>query len=166
MATLYIENEQSIHPLDIAEQLAEARDWIFDRPGDEELVAEIASNWCNYRIWFTWHAELGALIFSCAFDNKLPESCREKVYPLLSKVNEKLWVGHFDISPDDGCITFRHTQLMRGSKGATSEQIEDLLDIAIAECERFYPAFQTVIWSDKSVDNALELALFDTIGEA
>ena len=45
-------------------------------------------------------------------------------------------------------------------------QLRDLLDIAIQESERFYPAFQSVVWGGKSPAEALEIALFETIAEA
>ena len=45
-------------------------------------------------------------------------------------------------------------------------QIEDMLGIALQECNRFYPAFQHVIWAGKSPRDALDSALFETAGEA
>ena len=35
------------NPLDLAESLCEDRDWLFDRPASEELVADIAGSWCH-----------------------------------------------------------------------------------------------------------------------
>lgn len=154
------------NPLDLAEQLIIDRDWLCDRPVDEELVAEVQSSWCNYRIWFTWQEEMGVLIFSCAYDSKVPEKQRSKIYPLLAHVNEKMWVGHFDIGAEDGMIMYRHALLLRGGKQASPEQLEDLLDIAMTECNRFYPAFQSVLWGGNTVEEALEIALLDTVGEA
>jgi hypothetical protein len=46
------------------------------------------------------------------------------------------------------------------------EQIEDLVDISVSECERFYPAFQLVIWGGKSAEEAIAAAMIDPIGEA
>jgi len=154
------------NPLDIAEQLITDRDWLCDRPVEEELVAEVTSSWCNYRIWFTWQPDLGVLIFSCAYDIKIHKRHCEKLYPLLAAVNEKLWLGHFDLSSEDGVIMYRHAQLLRGAQGATPEQLEDLMDIAITECNRFYPAFQSVLWGGNTIHEALEIALLDPVGEA
>ncbi len=154
------------NPLDIAEQLILDREWLCDRPVEEELVAEVQSSWCNYRIWFTWQPDLGVLIFSCAYDIKIHEKHRAKLYPLLAAVNEKLWLGHFDLSSEDGVIMYRHAQLLRGASGASPEQLEDLLDIAITECNRFFPAFQSVLWGGNTHHEALEIALLDTVGEA
>jgi hypothetical protein len=46
------------------------------------------------------------------------------------------------------------------------EQLEDLVDIAITECERFYPAFQFVVWGGKSPKEGIGAAMLDTAGEA
>ncbi len=156
----------SQNPLDLAEQLVNDRDWLFERPDDAELVAEVTGNWCNYRIWFAWQPDLGGLIFSCAFDSKIPEKSRSKIHPLLSAVNEKMWLGHFDMGSEDGMIMFRHALLLRGGLGATTEQLEDLMDIAITECNRFFPAFQSVLWGGNTVEEALQIAMLDTVGEA
>lgn len=156
----------SNNPLDLAEQLILERDWLCDRPVDEELIAEVQGHWCNFRIWFAWQPDLNALIFSCAYDIKIPEKSRSKIYPLLAAVNEKMWLGHFDLGSEDGIIMFRHGLLLRGGQRVTTEQFEDLIDIAMSECNRFYPAFQSVLWGGNSVEQALEIALLDTVGEA
>jgi len=61
---------------------------------------------------------------------------------------------------------FRHTTLLRGAGGASVEQLEDLVDIALTECERYYPAFQFVIWGGKNPSQAIAAAMLDTVGEA
>lgn len=165
-ATQFILEKAPQNPLDLAEQLIMSREWLCDRPAQEELVAEVQSEWCNFRIWFAWQPELGAMIFSCAYDVKIPAKQREKIYPLLARVNEKMWLGHFDIGAEDGMIMFRHALLLRGGQSATPEQLEDLMDIAMVECNRFYPAFQSVLWGGNTIDEALEIALLDTVGEA
>ena len=45
-------------------------------------------------------------------------------------------------------------------------QLEDLVDTAILECDRFYPALQLVVWGDRPVAEAIEAAMMDTVGEA
>jgi len=37
---------------------------------------------------------------------------------------------------------------------------------AIQACERYYPAFQFVVWAGKSAAEAMSAAMFDTEGEA
>ena len=158
--------ETAANPLDLVEKLAVANDWPFHRQTDEELAAEIAGQWCHYKLWFAWHPELGVMHLSCALDMKVPAKKRTPVYALLAMANEKLWLGHFDLWSEEGLPVFRHAVLFREGIGASSELIEDLVDIAVSECERFYPAFQFVIWGGKDPAEAITAALLETEGEA
>ena len=88
------------------------------------------------------------------------------VHHLLALINEKLWLGHFDLSSEDGTPMFRHTLLLRGAGPASVEQLEDLVDVSISESDRYYPAFQFVIWGGKTATEALNAALIDVAGEA
>ena len=44
--------------------------------------------------------------------------------------------------------------------------LEDIVDIGIFECERYYPAFQLVLFDNTQPITALELSVIDTIGRA
>src|SRR3546814_1780224 len=85
---------------------------------------------------------LGALSFTCAFDMKVPANRRRDLHSLLAYVNEKALIGHFDYWVEEGMVVFRQALLLRGGLGATTEQIEDLMEIGLSACERFSPAFQ------------------------
>ena len=167
MTSMMIKTIDEIHnPLDLAELVIMDRDWVFDRPADGELVAEVNGNWCNYRIWFTWQEDCGGLTLSCALDSKFSNKQMTMIYALLALVNEKLWLGHFDICSDDNSVVFRHSLLLRDGAGTTAEHLQELLDHAISECERFYPAFQSVVWGGKTPAEAMQIALFETVAEA
>jgi hypothetical protein len=80
--------------------------------------------------------------------------------------NEKLWLGHFDLWTEENLPVFRHAVLLRDGVGVSSGLLEDLVDIAVTECERFSPAFQFVIWGGKSPLEAMAAAMLETEGEA
>lgn len=164
--SLVYEDEPTTNPLDLVEQVVAANDWAFDRRSDEELAAEVPGKWCNYSLYFAWREDMEAMHFTCAFDMKVPDAKKPAISELLVMVNEKLWLGHFGLWEDEGVPMFRHTSLLRGSIGLSSEQAEDLVDIAVTECERFYPAFQFVIWGGKSAKEAVAASMLDTVGEA
>ena len=154
------------NPIDVVEEIVSSNDWTFDRAGDNELAVEVAGQWCNYRLYFSWRDDYHALHFSCAFDMRVPEIRLAPVHQLLALVNEKMWIGHFDLWSDDGLPMFRHAVLLRGSEGASAEQLEDLVSVALNECDRFYPAFQFVIWSGKAPADAIAAAMISPAGEA
>jgi hypothetical protein len=154
------------NPIDLVEEIVAANDWVHDRTSEEELIVEISGRWCDYRLFFVWQEELSALHFSCGFDMKVAKGRRRAIYELLALANEKLWLGHFDLSAEENCPAFRHAVLLRGVLAASTEQVEDLVDIALSECERFYPAFQLVLWGGKTPEDAIAAAMIDPIGEA
>lgn len=160
------ENIPAPNPIDLVEEMVLSHEWPHDRASDEEIVVEIAGRWCDYRLFFVWQEEISAMHFSCSFDMKVPKPRRASVYELLAFINEKLWLGHFDLAAEDSSPAFRHALLLRGGYGASTEQVEDLVEIALSECERFYPAFQFVIWGGKSAEDAMTAAMIDPIGEA
>jgi len=49
---------------------------------------------------------------------------------------------------------------------ATTAQCRSMLAEALAACERYFPAFQFVVWAGKSPAEAMAAAMFDTDGEA
>jgi hypothetical protein len=153
-------------PLDVIEQVAGARDWSFERAGDGEIAVSISGQWSDYHLTFSWREDLETLHLACTFDLRAAERQRPDIYALLGLLNERLWLGHFDLWSEDGTILFRHTLPLSGVSGVSHAQCEDLLDMAIDACERFYPAFQFVVWAGKSPEEAIAAAMFDTEGEA
>ena len=154
------------HPLDVVERVVTANDWLFDRRSDQEMAAQVPGHWCDYSLYFAWNEEVGALHFTCAFDMRVPAGKRAAISELLSLVNERIWLGHFGVSEEEGLPMYRHALPLRGTAGPTAGQLEDLLDNAVYECERFYPAFQFVIWGGKSAEEAIAAAMIETVGEA
>ncbi|MDD3182689.1 MAG: YbjN domain-containing protein [Alphaproteobacteria bacterium] len=167
MSFLTVQEQSLTHnPLDIVEEIVAANEWLFDRSNEDELVVELAGRWCHYRMYFVWQREVGALQFSCQFDMRVPEGKRCDVNDLLSLLNNRLWLGHFDLDLQNNSPLFRYTVLARSDRLPGVEVFEDLVEIALTECERFYPAFQFVVWGGKSPTEALTAAMIDTAGQA
>jgi hypothetical protein len=160
------DRERATNPLDVLEQIVTANEWAFERRSDGEMAAEAPGKWCDYGLFFSWSPEISAMHFSCAFDLKVPPEGRGKLFELLAMANEKLWIGHFGLESEDGVPVFRHSVLLRGAPGASAESLEDMVDIALTECERFFPAFQFVLWGGKTPGEALQAAMLDCVGEA
>ena len=157
---------ETLHPLELLEQVITARDWTFERRGDDELAVEVPGRWCDYGVFFSLSPELETLHVSCALDMRVPENRRIAVSELLAVANEKLWIGHFALWAEEGLPMFRYSLLLGPELSLGAERLESLIDVAISECERFYPAFQYVIWGGKSPSDAVEAAMLDTVGEA
>ena len=166
MSMTALSHDAAANPLDIMEQIVIANDWAFDRRSDSEMAAEAPGRWCDYGLYFSWSHEISAMHFTCAFDLKVPDKQRSALYELLALANERLWIGHFGMESEDGMPVFRHSVLLRGAPGASAESLEDMVDIAITECERCFPAFQFVLWGGKAPQDALAAAMLECVGEA
>ncbi len=159
-------NERVEHPVDVVERLASLKDWSFDRDDADEISIGVTGAWSEYNVAFTWLPQFEALHLACAFDLKVPERRRSEANALVARINEQLWVGHFDIWSKDGVVMFRHAMLLAGGAQPNSAQCEAILANALEACERYYQSFQFVVWANKTATESLEGAMFETRGEA
>ena len=154
------------HPLTVVESIAADNNWPFERSGEDEITIISKGQWTDYQISFTWMHEIEALHLACAFDMKIPENRRSEVQRLVAAINEQLWLGHFDIWTHTGMIMHRQALVLPGGITASARQCESMLAGTVHACERYYPAFQFVVWAGKSTQEAMAAAMFDTEGEA
>ena len=102
------------HPLTLVEASVVARGWVAERTGADELVTEVNGSWADYQLLFAWREDIAALHVTCAFDARMPDDRRAEIYELLALVNDRLWIGHFDVSGPERLPAFRHSLLLRG----------------------------------------------------
>ena len=61
---------------------------------------------------------------------------------------------------------YRQALILPGGLTASPAQCELMLEGALHACERYYPALQFVVWAGKTAAEAMDAAMFDTVGEA
>ena len=155
-----------LNPIDIVEEVIYEKKWSFSRADEYELVADISSKWCQYRLYFTWSENIRAISFTITFDLKFPQNKIIKAYELIGLINEKLWLGHFDITSKNGIPAFRHTILSNADSDFLHKKLENLVDIAIYECEKYYPSFQQVLFDQIEPSESLLFTNFEVLGSA
>jgi hypothetical protein len=166
MSLLEFEPQATLHPVDIIEHIAAINDWNFERQDADEISISVRGSWSDYHVSFNWMEDLESLHIASAFDLKVPEARRHEVKALIALINEQLWVGHFDMWAKDGIVMFRHALLLAGGVEVAGRQCEVLLDTALDMSERYFQAFQFVVWAGKSARESLDAAMFQTAGEA
>jgi hypothetical protein len=160
------QNDDVPNPLDVIETLATTNDWLFDRSADDEIHITVEGSWSDLHICLNWRSDLEGLHLAATFDMRVPSGRREEIGRLVSLINEQLFLGHFDLWRHDGALLFRNGLLLTGGAEASTEQCEALMALALEACERYYPAFQFVIWAGKNAEEAIEACLLETMGEA
>lgn len=165
MAISEVETSQTRNPIDLVDQIANQNDWASDRTTDDELTMQVAGKWADYHVSLNWRDDLETLHIACAFDARVPDNRLAEVYKLVAQINEQLWLGHFDVWRDEGLIMYRQGLMLNGAL-ATPEQCEALLRAALEACERYFQAFQFVVWAGKDSRHALSSIMFETEGRA
>lgn len=154
------------NPIDLVEALVTAKDWAFERPAECELNANVAGSWCDYSLSFTWHDDIEAVHMAIAFDMRVAADKRREIQVAMARINEQIMLGHFDLWSDDGVILFRHSLMLQGGAQVTEEQCDALIHLGVESCERYYPAFQFVIWAGKTAEEAIAASMFEVAGSA
>lgn len=157
--------ERVTNPIDLIEQIAARNDWSCDRTGADELTLIVSGSWADYHVSMNWRDDLEALHLACAFDFKTPKNRITEMYRLIAQINEQLWLGHFDLWTQEGLVMYRHALLLNGTV-ATPAQCEAMLKAALDACERYYQAFQFVVWAGRESHEALATTQFETHGQA
>ncbi len=167
VSTDFEDDEFPSNPLDLAERFVSLNGWTFERRNDEEMAIDLPGQWSDYSLYLAWSEESEIMYFTCVFDLKVSEQCRPVLYELLCIINERLWLGHFGFWAEEKLPIFRYSILLRGMDPESClERIEDVVDVALSECDRFYPAFQFGLRDGHSAAEALSASLLDTVGEA
>ena len=165
MATSETGFDRVYNPVDLVEQVAQTHEWACERTNEDELTLNVAGTWTDYHVSLNWRTDLESLHIACAFDFKVPENRMGEVYRLIAQINEQMWLGHFDLWSHEGLIMFRHGLMLNGTV-ATPGQCEALLRAGLEACERYYQAFQFVVWAGKDSRSALSSTMFETHGQA
>ncbi|MEL6506460.1 MAG: YbjN domain-containing protein [Pseudomonadota bacterium] len=155
-----------VDPLDLIEQVAVSLDLDCERVDDTELHVVTKGAWRDTGIWFTWRPELSTLQLGAPLDLKVPEARMADAFRLVGHVNERLWIGHYDLWSEDQSVVYRNAAVLPENGYLDPQQAEILIKATAEAVERFFPAFNFLIWGEKSPEDALQSAMFETQGSA
>ncbi|MFZ5962415.1 YbjN domain-containing protein [Thalassococcus sp. BH17M4-6] len=158
--------EDDIHPIDIVEHLAEHHDWDFDRIADDQIAMAVEGQWRTYSITLAWSGYDETLRMICTFEMEPPEDRLPALYEGLNAVNDQCWAGAFSFWAEQQLMVYRYGLVLSGGNVASPEQIDTLISAAVISAERYYPAFQLMIYSDQSPRDALQVAIAEAYGRA
>ena len=158
--------EFALDPLDVVERVLTAENLSFDRSDDGDLAFSLTGDWKDYELWFAWRPEADCLQLCLSLDIRAKKSRRNQAYALLSMINQRVWLGHFELWPDDGEIVFRHSLPLPTGERPTLAQAASMIDTAVEAADRFYPAFDFLLKGGKTPEEAMASCMFDTVGQA
>lgn len=158
--------EEDLHPIDIVEHIAEVRDWNFERIADDQIAMAVEGQWKSYSITLAWSAYDETLRLICSYEAQPPEDKLPKLYEALNAVNDECWAGSFTYWERQQLMIYRYGLVLAGGQVASPDQIDTMIRSAVRDAERFYPAFQLVVWGDRTVKDAMQVAIAEAYGRA
>ncbi len=156
----------TLHPIDVVEDIARAYEWDFDRANADQIAMEVEGQWRSYALTLAWNEADEALRLLVSFSMNPPEGRLPALYETLNRANAELWNGGFCFLPEEGRMIWRSALQLAGVMGPTPEQIDAMIGDAITESERLYPAFQLAVWGEGSARAALKVAMAPAYGHA
>ena len=152
-------------PLDVVEHVLAAENLPFDRTEDGDLAFSLAGDWKDYELWFAWRPEGDCLQLCLGMDLTATQEMRAAAHELISQINPRDWLGHFELW-EDGEIIFRHGMALTAGEQPSLAQAAAMIDVAMEGADRFYPAFDFLVRGAKSPADAIAACMFETVGEA
>jgi hypothetical protein len=156
----------SLDPLDVVERVLVAENLSFDRTDDGDLAFALTGDWKDFELWFAWRPEADCLQLCLSVDLKAGASLRDSAHSLVNLINQRVWLGHFEVWADEGEIVFRHAMSLPDGERPSMAQTASMIDAAMEAADRFFPAFDFLISGGKTPEEAMEACMFETVGNA
>ena len=137
-----------------------------ERVDQAELHLAMPGAWRDAGVWFTWRPELSTIQMGAPLEIKVPDNRIAEAARLITLVNERLWIGHFDLWSEENTIIYRNAVVLPEAGAIDNVQAQCLISGASEAIDRFFPAFNYLVWGGKTPEEALEASLFDTVGTA
>ena len=159
-------DQDDVHPIDLVEHIAEHHDWQFDRIHDDQIAMAVEGQWRTYSITLAWSAFDETLRLICTFEMEPPAHRLPALYEMLNVLNDRCWAGAFTWWADQNMMVYRYGLVLAGDQEAGTEQIDTMINAAVASCEQYYPAIQLATWAERTPQEALQVAIGGAYGRA
>ena len=136
------------------------------RDSRDEIIIFSKGVWRNYEISFKWDSKRKIIEIITYFEMSKKNRINKSIYSLISDINKKANVGFFNYCTELNAILFSYKISIKGQDSISVEQIKNIINIVIDECDRFFPVFFVFFYKKQDPIHALDIALLDTVGEA
>ncbi|PRY92579.1 hypothetical protein BCF33_1428 [Hasllibacter halocynthiae] len=155
------------HPIDLAETIAAAMDWEFERIDGEQLALAVEGDWRTYAVTLAWCPSDDTLRLALTYEmEELAEGRAAVLRDLLNRINDRVWTGAFTHWEEQGLMVWRYGLALDGAEGATPQQIDRMVRAARGAADRFYPAVQLAAYGETDAPEALQVAIAEGFGRA
>ena len=156
-------SDSKFHPINLLEKIIISKNWVFERPLEDEIYIEVPTKFSNLIIQVSWLKTQGRIEIKSFFYIKMDFSRNIEIYKLLNLINNKINCGHFLIN-ECKYPAFKYSIIVKDHRSIKFELLKEILNYAIIESEKFFPVFQLVLWGGKKAEEAILFFDFQTEG--
>jgi hypothetical protein len=161
------EDNLEANPIDLTEMFAIKTDLDFSRVDNNEISVLLKDELPRYILSVIFRADCEIVYFSCDMDLSAPKNKRLAIADAVAKVNEKIWIGHFDLLSDENRVVYSLTIPFMSSFLMDETSVESIIQLITDECNRFYHYFAIIITDNKKTrDSTLNALFLEEAGEA
>ena len=154
------------NPIELVARFVVRQDWFLKQTHADGVVVDVPGHWGQYQLRVDWQEDLQVLSVHVMFDLLFDDVPMARLKTLLSDLNDHLFLGHFRLSSDKRQVQLYYVLSLRGAGGATSEQIEDVVDILLGQCEQAAPAFAQLVFAPDQLTLSAGLIMVPVAGQA
>ncbi len=136
------------------------------RDSEYQLTINSKGLWNTYNISISWCENKKIFEINTYLDCVSKFKSNNSIYVLISNINEKVKLGHFNYSSKLSKVFYNYKVSVKGQDFVTIEQVEYLINITTEECDRFFPVFFVYFNKKKSPQSSIDIAILETCGEA
>ncbi len=153
-------------PIELVARLVVQQDWLLKQTQSDRVVVDVPGQWGQYQLRVDWQEDLQVLCVHVMLDLLFDDVPAVRLEKLLSDVNAHLFLGHFRLHSDKRQVQLYYVLPLRGACGVTPEQIEDVVDILLGQCEQAAPAFAQLVFAPERSASSASLVMVPVAGQA
>ena len=153
-------------PIELVARFVVQQDWFLKQTHADGVLVDVPGQWGQYQLRVDWKEDLQVLCVHIMLDMLFDGVPAMRLETLLSELNDHLFMGHFRLSSDKRGVQLYYVLPLRGAGGATPEQIEDVVDILLGQCEQAAPAFAQLVFAPDRPASSAGLIMVPVAGRA
>lgn len=134
-------NALKCNSIDITESVATKLDLAYQRVDDNEISIVLMGEKTDYELTVILQADYEIIYFSCDLDIVALADKYALITEAIVKVNERIWVGHFDLITNNNRIVYSLTIPFISSFLVDESIIELIMKLISDECDKFFSLF-------------------------
>ena len=151
------------NPIDYIEEYFRFFDDIL-RDSENKIILNAKGLWNTYKISITWKEEK-IFEISTYLHNSSKTKTNKSIYLLISNINEKVRLGYFNYNQKLDTVFFYYRFSVKGQDRLPLSRLNILLILPEKSVTDF-SCFLRFFNRKKSVENAIDIAILETCGEA